>query len=613
MRPPLPCPFRDPVWEDADGERAVCRLLQDITGLSSATGCAVSRDACEACCALPAPSPVELNPVFAAVLYELAGQVREQGGAAGCDPAAAADLQQWAEEHLDFADAGSHLIWVDGIPAVCNADPPRCDVVLCCVDASAETDRAVRSVLDQEGAVPVLHLVDDGGGAAELVHRYRNQRGVISHLSPFRRGPLATLHDLVPQLESEYVAIQDPATVSRPGRLRACVGWLVEHGADLLAAGLETPAGVVFPEAPNGGYRRFVPAPTLVFRRAALIDLGGTAERTAGADAELVYRAHQERRRIVLAREVTVSCGRVLPAEEPGPAPRYVPREGSLRHHGRGFPEGMVACDVVLPFHGHLDYVRQALEGLLAQEGADVVIHLVDDASPEDTEAFLRSWRGNRRVRTYRNTRNLGQFASFNNIFAFRETDLLAVQDADDVSLPGRLHRAGNALRLADADIFGGRTWVFDDGWAQRAGGSVLLGRKTARLTPNYRTSRYPGREKGYFLENPTAMFRASTFERLGGFADFGSLHRNRCGVDTEFYLRACYSGVRFALSQDVVLCYRSHQESATQHPLTRWGSPARNWSERECLRRHARFRRGPFDPQAFGSLRRHWGGTRRV
>src|SRR5262249_43854792 len=146
-----------------------------------------------------------------------------------------------------------------------------------------------------------------------------------------------------------------------------------------------------------------------------------------------------------------------------------------------------VACDVVLPFHGHLDYVREALEGLLEQEGADAVIHLVDDASREDTEPFLRYWASDRRVRTYRNECNVGPFVSFNNVSAYRETGLLAVQDADDVSLPHRLRTAGNALRLADADVFGGRSWVFDDAWVRRAGGSVLRRRGRVRHEPRYR------------------------------------------------------------------------------------------------------------------------------
>ena len=130
---------------------------------------------------------------------------------------------------------------------------------------------------------------------------------------------------------------------------------------------------------------------------------------------------------------------------------------GSCATTRRDFPMQRVASDVVLPFWGQLDHVRHSLEGLLAQENANVVIHLVDDGSPENTDDFLRYWATHPQVRTYRNVCNLSQFTSFNNVSRYFETDLVAIQDGDNVSLPHRVHLAGNTLRLAGADIFGTR------------------------------------------------------------------------------------------------------------------------------------------------------------
>jgi GT2 family glycosyltransferase len=325
-------------------------------------------------------------------------------------------------------------------------------------------------------------------------------------------------------------------------------------------------------------------------------------------DAELVYRAAREGRRILLSRQATVDAASPATAESVGPAPDYAPREGTLRHHAKGFPPETVACDVVLPFHGHLDYVQEAMQSLLDQEGAKVVIHLVDDASPEDTEPLLRYWGTHRRVRTYRNERRLGQFTSFNNVLPYRETGLMAVQDADDISLPQRIWLAGNALRLADADIFGGRTRRF---WDERLPDEAV-GREQRRRLPRpdrYRFSQFPARGQEHFLLNPTAVMRASAFEALGGFADFGEVERNRWALDTEFYARARYSGIRFAMSRDVVVRYRCHDGSATQKASTGWGA----WSAAECRRRAALFQQGPFDPRVFGALRNHWGLTRRL
>jgi hypothetical protein len=92
----------------------------------------------------------------------------------------------------------------------------------------------------------------------------------------------------------------------------------------------------------------------------------------------------------------------------------------------------------------------------------------------------------------------------------------------------------------------------------------------------------YPYVGAGFFLENPTAMFRVSAFEALRGFGDYGDLDCNKCGLDTEFYARAFYSGARFAISRRVVVDYRVH-------------------------------RRGPFDPRLLGALRSAPGVTQRL
>ena len=106
---------------------------------------------------------------------------------------------------------------------------------------------------------------------------------------------------------------------------------------------------------------------------------------------------------------------------------------------------------------------------------------------------------------------------------------------------------------------------------------------------------------------------RASAFEVLGGFGDFGEGDRNLGALDTEFYARARYSGSRFAMSRAVVVRYRCHADSVTHDALTGWGSPTHRWWVAECRRRAGIFQQGPFDPRAFGALPNYSGLTRRL
>src|SRR5262249_11811962 len=159
-------------------------------------------------------------------------------------------------------------------------------------------------------------------------------------------------HELLPELRTEFVAIQEIGTISHRDRLASSVAALVSRGAEILAAPLASPAGTVRPREPGRAFRRELPTPTLVFRRAALLDMGGFADRPEGADVEIVHRGAREGRPIVLAPEATVTALQ-SPSDTPlGPPPRYRPRMGLLDHHARGHLHQRVECDVVLPFHG---------------------------------------------------------------------------------------------------------------------------------------------------------------------------------------------------------------------------------------------------------------------
>src|SRR4029077_15047287 len=98
-----------------------------------------------------------------------------------------------------------------------------------------------------------------------------------------------------------------------------------------------TPVGLIRPEQPRAAYRRYLPPQTLVCRRASLVDMGGIRERPGDADAELIFRAFREGRRIILSQEPTVVALRSLDPDELGPPPQYEDRKGTLRHHAIGF------------------------------------------------------------------------------------------------------------------------------------------------------------------------------------------------------------------------------------------------------------------------------------
>jgi hypothetical protein len=100
-RPVEQCTFREVVPGQARKKIARCRLLQQISGVDDPGWCRVRHDACEACCVSFRPSPIDMNPVIASLLYGLGEEILARQGVEGCSPEQAAGLQAWAERHLE--------------------------------------------------------------------------------------------------------------------------------------------------------------------------------------------------------------------------------------------------------------------------------------------------------------------------------------------------------------------------------------------------------------------------------------------------------------------------------------------------------------------------------
>jgi len=572
----LDCPYRFDIRRDHRGEVARCGLLQRITQTMSGDYCDVGRDACELCTDAVSSGPARANPVLPSLVYGACERLLAAGPTGNASRWK--QLLAWAEQVLNRTDARSGSL-------------AACDVVMFCEGTASEISSAAQSILAQQDAQAVLHLVLGAEQDVDQVASLKWVPNVRIHVLPRCESVFAAVDDLISHFSTPYVAVQIAQTISHPFRLSYSVSLLEELGAEILAAPVETPGGILHSRLPNLKYDRYFQAGTLVIRRATLVDMGGFAERRQDADAEFVFRAAAEGRALALSPLPTITASVAAP-KELGPPPTYRVDQNSLRSFARGHDWTTTAADVVLPFCGNLKYVDAALRSVLEQDRVQVVIHVIDDASPDDNHTFRNYWKSHPAVRLYRNQANVGPFLSFNNLIPYLETELAAVQDADDISLPQRLYVAGNLLRLADADVFGSRSRVFRGDRPGAENGDA-----------NFRWSLYPTESCTFFLENPTAVLRKQVFRQLGGYADFGEPRRNRTGVDTEFFARARYAGCRFAISRDVTVLYREHAESASRHPLTGLSSMAHREAAAERDRRIQLFRLGRFDPKSFGAL----------
>lgn len=100
----------------------------------------------------------------------------------------------------------------------------------------------------------------------------------------------------------------------------------------------------------------------------------------------------------------------------------------------------MPAITVAMPVYNDADYVREAVDSILAQTFTDFTLLIVDDGSTDATPAILDSL-ADPRIRILRHERNLGRSAARNTALAAADSRYLAWMDADDISLPRRLER----------------------------------------------------------------------------------------------------------------------------------------------------------------------------
>lgn len=122
---------------------------------------------------------------------------------------------------------------------------------------------------------------------------------------------------------------------------------------------------------------------------------------------------------------------------------------------------------IVIPTFNYAGYLSRALESILAQEGEDFEIIVVDDGSTDNTEAVVREYeaRSQGKVR-YVIQENQGPAAARNHGIRLSTGQYVLFLDADDALLSGALarFRTGVGERKSADFVWGGILKRFTDG-----------------------------------------------------------------------------------------------------------------------------------------------------
>ncbi len=122
----------------------------------------------------------------------------------------------------------------------------------------------------------------------------------------------------------------------------------------------------------------------------------------------------------------------------------------------------MPSVTVLMPVYNAQSHLRQAIDSILAQTYTDFEFLIINDCSTDSSREIITSY-ADPRIRLVDNERHLGLTVTLNRGLQLAEGDLIARQDADDLSHPRRLEKQARFLQNhPEVSLLGSQGRVID-------------------------------------------------------------------------------------------------------------------------------------------------------
>lgn len=221
----------------------------------------------------------------------------------------------------------------------------------------------------------------------------------------------------------------------------------------------------------------------------------------------------------------------------------------------------MSRFEIMLPYYGDVRLMQDAVRSVLAQDGDDWRLTVVDDGREPGVPDWFADL-GDPRVRYFRNDRNLGVTGNFNRCVQLAEYEYVVLMGCDDLMRPNYLDvvRAAADREPKAAMIQPGVEVIGSDGlpydtladrtkrklYAPRSPGRALLGGEALAVSLL----------RGNWLYFPSICWRTEAVRRFGFRADLGVIQ------DLALVVDLLVAGESLATTPEVCFSYRRHAES---------------------------------------------------
>ena len=215
---------------------------------------------------------------------------------------------------------------------------------------------------------------------------------------------------------------------------------------------------------------------------------------------------------------------------------------------------GPPRVSVIIPTRNRATLLPRAVRSVLAQTCADFELIIVDDHSTDETPAVIGAFR-DRRIRSLRHERNIGQSGAFNSGTACARGEYVAFLDDDDEWLPDKLAAQVAVLDAAPRRV--GLVYGWRDVMSETSNRPIRTVRETMRgdLFEHMLALKLPVPPSSWLL-------RKSVAESVGGFDE-----DLRVAKDIDFIARVCERGWLVEFVPRVVLLQYKHAHGQLTDP----------------------------------------------
>lgn len=202
---------------------------------------------------------------------------------------------------------------------------------------------------------------------------------------------------------------------------------------------------------------------------------------------------------------------------------------------------------VLLPVYNGEQYLKDAIDSILAQSYSNFVFLIINDGSSDRSEEIILSYTDSR-IQYLNNEQNLGLISTLNKGLQLVNTKYVARMDADDISLPQRLEKQVAFLEShPEVGILG--TWSQSFGERNNHIAKYQAEHESIRYKQLYQIQ----------LVHPTCMMRMDVLKSLPFVYDKNYTHAE----DYELFTRLSHV-TKLANLQEVLHLYRKHSSAVS-------------------------------------------------